>query len=79
MAYGRTIKRIAPSKYKYVYKVSIHKHGKRRENKWRAAISNYHHGRCWSAICESERDAAIMVDKALLRIGRDPVNILKKK
>lgn len=73
------------SKYKYVSKVGLKDH-KRIKIKWRAQISDYNRlskGKSpYSSYCgffDTEREAAIAVDKAMLRIGRNPVNILKSK
>jgi len=49
---------------------------------WRAHLSNQHFPTLeysWSAIFESERKAALEVDKKMLSIGREPVNILKRQ
>ena len=67
------------SKYKYVYDTStFRRNGKISPAvKWQMKI--YHDGTIIRKFFETERDAALAVDMALIRIGRDPVNILKHK
>ncbi|GAH84606.1 unnamed protein product [marine sediment metagenome] len=71
------VKQYGPSKYKYVVKVNRDRNG-RKVNIWRAFIRDYRPGKHWSMDCDNEREAAIEVDKAFIKIGKDPVNILKK-
>ena len=71
------VKQFGPSKYKYVNKVNRNRHGKK-INKWMGRIPIYRHGTAWgSKLYDTEREAAIAVDMAFLRIGKKPVNILK--
>ena len=70
------VKRYGPSKYKYVIKVNRDRNG-RKVDIWRAFISNYRSGKHWSMDCDTEKQAAIEVDKAFIRIGKDPVNTIR--
>ena len=36
-------------------------------------------GKRWNKVCKTEREAAIAVDKKLIELDREPVNILKRK
>lgn len=47
------------------------------DGKWMAKL--FRNGRKFEKECSSEREAAIAVDRQLLIIGKEPVNILKKK
>jgi len=58
------------SQYKYV--VIGLMHGKQ---KYRACITKLN----WRKYCDTEKEAAICVDKYLLSKGLEPVNILKPK
>lgn len=60
------------SKYKYVSQVT--ENGKKR---WRGTFF-VKGGKGNGKSFETEREAAIFVDKKLIEIGKDPVNILKK-
>jgi len=79
----RTFKHIGPSKYKYVSRCERWREGKFIETGWIAVISEYgkysKQGMGWSKFCIDERQAAIAVDEAFLKVGREPVNILKRK
>lgn len=70
-------KRYGPSKYKYVTKSNRDRKGEK-INKWMGCIPNYRDGAAWSKLYDTERQAAIEVDRAFIRIGKKPVNILKK-
>jgi len=58
------------SKYKYVYKFLDASGGAH----WVFKFANTRH-----VECDTERDAALRVDKALIGKGKNPVNILKPK
>jgi len=64
------------SNYKYVRFVAK-KHGKP-FNKWEAQVY-INQGNQSKSYHDEERDAALAVDKKLISLGRDPVNILKPK
>ncbi len=70
-----TSKRLRASKYKYVSYISLIQNGKESKG-WRAHIPNYHNGKNWSKFFTNERLAAIEVDKQLIKIGKNPINIL---
>ena len=64
-------------KYKYV---GLFKDGNGKDEHWVAqGITNPKDPRSWSKICDTEREAAIAADKRLIDLGREPVNILKRK
>ena len=69
----RRMARVKTSKYKYV------KLSKRRLSKntkrWEAYF--YQDGQAFSKMFDTEREAAIAVDTHLIKIGKEPVNILK--
>lgn len=56
--------------YKYV---ELHRFGKK--EMWKGAASKTRNGKCF----DTEREAAIYVDKQLLEQGKEPVNILVRK
>ena len=65
------------SKY---FGVSLNKtrvHGRPVE-RWQCHVT-ISHGKQWITNKETERDAALAVDKKLIELGRQPVNILKPK
>jgi len=62
------------SKYKHIY--YDHK-TPGRTNRWQVQMTV--HGRSFTKFCITERDAAIAADIQLIEMGKDPVNILKKK
>jgi len=65
------------SKYKNVYKYKSIRNGKV-ETGFRGKVT--HIGNIWtSKIFQNERLCAIEVDKHLISIGKEPINILKKK
>ena len=67
-------------KYSNVYRTLIDSKGRRLKKPWYGSISCYLHGEQWhSKYYESERGAAIAVDMARIRIGKEPRNILKRK
>lgn len=66
------IKYVGPSKYKYVTEQLID--GK---TMWRGMF--YKNGSRNGKSFETEREAAIYVDKKLLEQGKEPVNILVRK
>lgn len=69
MATGRNHKRIKKSEsYKYVSMVE----GERGRILWRCEY------KC-TITYDTEREAAIAVDKKLISEGKDPINILKRK
>ncbi len=72
------IKYIRGSSYKYVSLVKIEANG-RHSLKWKVYIPYYKDGRSYNKLLDNEREAAIAVDKAFIRISKDPVNILKLK
>lgn len=76
--YIKTIK-IKKSAYKYV---SFVKKGKLRsgkyEEKWLAKIYSKSRNLSYSSYFDTERDAAVAVDRYLILKGLDPLNILKK-
>ena len=67
---------MSKSKYKFVYSQNS-RLGGFRKYLWYAQISTptFYYKR----YTETEREAAIAADKYLIRIGREPVNILKRK
>jgi hypothetical protein len=68
-----TNKRKTSNKYKYV-KYKDCKDGVRR---WYACLRGKGRGNSWAA--KSERDAALKIDKKLIEMGKEPVNILVRK
>jgi len=64
-------KRIKKSKYKYVNLVAM---GKGVE-KWEAQIPYL----CWTKFCDTEKDAGLAVDKKLIEIKKEPVNVLVRR
>lgn len=75
---GTTIRRISASKYKYVSKSIKMCHGKS-TNGFNALIPNYRYGKAIHKFFCSEKEAAVYIDTMLLKIGKSPVNILKRK
>lgn len=65
------------SQYKYVSFNKTITHGRKVE-RWRAAL-NVSAGQVWACFKTTEREAALAVDKKLIELGREPVNILKPK
>lgn len=64
------------SNYKYV---CFSKVGTSRQtDRWTAQM-RLPNGKQWTKICETELSAAIAADKQLIELGREPVNILKRK
>jgi len=49
-----------------------------RYKKWQAFI-RLPNGKNWIKRCKTEHEAAIASDKQLIELGREPVNILKRK
>lgn len=66
---GKTFKRLGKTDYKYVYHVSYDG-----IETYRAELSKHHYCECFG----NPRKAAIAIDKKLLELGMEPVNILKK-
>ncbi len=67
------------SKYKYV---NLYIDRTTKKETWEAALNrdtNKKEGASWSKSFDNERDAALAVDKKLISLGKNPVNILKKK
>lgn len=64
------------SKYKYVYWNESYK-AKRYGKQWQAYYKN--EGRNFTRYFKTDREAAIAIDKYFLSIGKEPVNILKRK
>jgi hypothetical protein len=65
----KTIKSIKSTKYKYVERTEVND-----KVYWRVTMRGV------SKIgYDTEREAALVVDKYLLRKGKEPVNILKRK
>lgn len=62
------------SKYKYVYYRGDYPS---RSKPWQGCLKV--HGRSWTKMCKTEKQAAIAVDKQLIEMGKEPVNVLKKK
>lgn len=67
------------SKYKHVYFNPSATSGKTRKKPWQAIIGRLPNGRKYDHCYETERQAAIGVDKILIKSGQEPVNILKRK
>ena len=67
---SKDFKRIGKSKlYKYVQEVQFGK------NKlWRAELPKYNYVK----VCDTERAAALAVDKKLIELKKEPINILKR-
>lgn len=69
--------------YKYVHKVivTLNKHGKFPEKitKFRAYVSKTIFGFYYLDYFDTLKEAAIAVDKIMLKQGKEPVNILKRK
>lgn len=66
------------SKYKFVHlRTKVHLNFGRWKGKWVASLE-HDHGK-WRAYFETEREAALAVDKKLIELGEEPVNILKRK
>ena len=68
------VKYIGPSIYKYVCQVYF-------DNRiqWQGSIKNPLTGKKNCKYFDIEREAAVYVDKQLLRFNKEPVNILKRK
>jgi hypothetical protein len=64
------MRKIRSSEYKYVSRVTRPTGGP----KWRAKPT----GVSWGTLHDTEREAALQVDRWLIRHGKEPVNILKK-
>lgn len=64
------MRKIGTSKYKYVTKVNQPTGGP----KWRAKPNSV----SWGTLHDSEREAALQIDRWMIRNGREPVNILKR-
>jgi hypothetical protein len=67
---GKMMKRISPTRYKYVYIVSYNG-----VLTYRAELPKLHFAKTFAIA----RDAALAIDKKLLENNIDPVNILKRK
>ena len=63
------------TKYKYVYKVTRGNKVKYYGSVRRRVGSKYKN---LFVVCNTIREAALAVDKFLIRLGLDPINILKK-
>lgn len=61
---------IGSSQYKYVSKLLV----RGKKIRWQAHVRSSK-----AKSFDTERQAAIHVDKELIRLGREPVNILKRK
>ena len=61
------------TKYKYV---SLYKSRKTGETIWQGCIDNI--GKVFKGLT-GEHDAALFIDKHLISLGKEPVNILKHK
>lgn len=61
-------------KYKYVVLYSVNG-----VERWKAYVPGYKERPRWQKFFDTEREAAIGVDKHLIRFGKEPVNILKRK
>lgn len=66
----KRMKRIGPTRYKYVYIVSYDG-----VLTYRAELAKYHYMKCFAIA----KDAALAIDKKLLENNQDPVNILKRR
>ena len=66
------------SKYKYVYFQWNRWRGSNARDFWEGNVYDSHEKRSRRKVFKEERDAAIWVDKTLLQLGKEPVNILKK-
>ena len=67
------------SKYKHVYYDRRKRHGKLRKTPWIASIGRLPNGKPYQKWCNTEKEAAISIDNILIKFGKDPVNILKRK
>lgn len=66
-------KRKGSKKYKYVQ----YQDGKDGVRHWYACLRGSGYGNSWAA--KSERDAALKIDKKLIEMGKEPVNILVRR
>lgn len=62
------------SKYKHVTFLIVN--GKHKYWQGELGLDN---GRYWKKYCKTEKEAARAVDIKLIELGREPVNILKRK
>jgi len=69
--YGQKMKRISKTKYKYVYIVSFNE-----TKTYRAELNKDNYGFSFIECFANLRDAALTIDKELMKNRIDPVNIL---
>lgn len=64
------------SNYKHVCYAALNRSG--HYEYWQGYLT-MPNGKQWNKLCKTEREAAIAVDIKLIELGREPVNILKRK
>lgn len=64
------MKRVNKTGYKYVFEIRQHGGG----IKYQAKLNH----QAWGGLFDDARTAALSIDRALIKMGKDPVNILRK-
>jgi hypothetical protein len=69
---------VVKTEFKYVYRVLLASQGRKQREWFRYAIHKKGQ-RIMASKFETPKEAAIALDKKLIELGFEPVNILKKK